>query len=61
MAKMNYDRVIDSVNGEIGLIKRYDENNYQSYDVYLDGEYVCYCACCLTDHEIESLVEDNLF
>lgn len=35
MAKMNYDRVIDSVNGEIGLIKRYDENNYQSYDAYL--------------------------
>ena len=57
----NFDKVIDSIDGEIGLIKIYDENNMQSFDVYLDGEYVCSCSMALTDNEIEDLVEDTLF
>ena len=61
MGKKNFDKVIDSIDGEIGLIKIYGENNMQSFDVYLDGEYVCSCSMALTDNEIEDLVEDTLF
>lgn len=56
-----YDRVIDSINGTIGIKYCYD-TEYGAYsDVYLDDIYVCEVDMDCTDKEIEDLVEEALF
>lgn len=56
-----YNRIIDSVNGTIGMVERY-ESDYGAYlDVYLNDTYVCEANIYDSDEQIENLVEDALF
>lgn len=60
-SKNRYDKIIDSVNGTIGIINKYD-SDYGAYcEVYLDDKYACDADIYCTDKEIEDLVEDALF
>lgn len=56
-----YNRIIDSVNGTIGLIERYDSDYGAYLDVYLNDDYACEANIYDSDEQIESLVEDALF
>lgn len=59
--KEKYTKVIDSINGLIGIKKCYDSNtqNYY-YEVYLNDDYVCDVNVECSDKEIENIVENNV-
>lgn len=54
---MNYDREIETIDGTIRLIERFDcDSGCSFYDCYLNDEYVCEAELYLSDSEIEDLV-----
>lgn len=55
-----YNKTIDSINGTIGIVKRYDDELGAYINVYLNHKCIGFIDHECTDKEIENFVQDYL-